>query len=121
MKNGLVETTPAIAFTTGRITVITKGTLDLKTEKMNLSFNATPNNALQISAGELINPYILISGTLSDPVVGLDPAMVLLHGGAAVGTAGISILAKGLFDRMSNTIPLCEEMLKQAPGHFFVE
>ena len=47
------------------------------------------------------------------PEVGLDPAKVLIYGGAAVGTAGLSILAKGLLDRVSTTIPLCEEMQKQ--------
>jgi len=113
ITDGLVETDPAFAFTTGQIALISKGTLDLKTEKMQFNFNATPNNALKISASELFNPYILVGGTLSEPQVGLDPAKVLLHGGAAIGTAGISVLAKGLLDRVGNTVPLCEEMLKQ--------
>lgn len=113
ITDGLVETDPAFAFTTDRIALISKGTLDLKTEKMRINFNAIPNNALKISAGELFNPYILVGGTLGKPEVGLDPAKVLLHGGAAIGTAGLSILAKGLLDRVGNTIPLCEEMLSQ--------
>ena len=113
ITNGLVKTAPAVAFTTSRIAIISKGTLDLKTEKMKLNFNAIPNKALNISASEIFNPYILVGGTLSKPEVGLDPAKVLLHGSVAVGTAGISILAKGVFDRLSNTAPLCEEMLKQ--------
>ena len=113
ITDGLVETDPAIAFVTDKITVVTKGTLDLKTENMNFNFNATPNNALKISAGELFNPYILVGGTLTSPEVGLDPAKALLHGGAAIGTAGISILAKGLLDRVGTTIPLCEKMLQQ--------
>ena len=113
IKDGLVKTDPALAFTTSRITLISKGTVDLKTEKIHLNFNAIPNNALKISASELFNPYILVGGTLSKPDVGLDPAKVLLHGSVAIGTAGISILAKGLIDRVGNTVPLCEEMLKQ--------
>jgi uncharacterized protein involved in outer membrane biogenesis len=113
IKNGMVKTTPAMAFTTDKVTIVTKGTLDLKTEEMKFNFNATPNNALQISATELVNPYILISGTLANPAVGLDPTKTLIHGGAAIGTAGISILAKGLIDRVGNAIPLCEEMLNK--------
>jgi len=113
ITDGLVKTDPALAFTTSRITLVSKGSLDLKTEKMKFNFNATPNKALQVSASELFNPYILVGGTLSKPVVGLDPAKVLLHGGAAIGTAGISILAKGLLDRVGNTAPICEEMLKR--------
>ena len=114
IENGLVKTNPAIAFTTNKIGVVTKATLDLKTEKMNFNFNATPTNALKISAGELFNPYILISGTLTKPEVGIDPAKALLHGGAAIGTAGISILAKGLIDRVGNAMPICEEMQEKA-------
>jgi uncharacterized protein involved in outer membrane biogenesis len=111
ITDGLVETDPALAFTTSRITLVSKGTLDLKTEEMRFNFNATPNNALKLSASELFNPYILVGGTLSKPAVGLDPAKVILHGGAAIGTAGLSILAKGLLDRISTAMPICEEML----------
>ena len=113
ITNGLVKTAPAVAFTTSRITMISKGTLDLKTEQIKLNFNAIPNKALNISASEIFNPYILVSGTISNPEVGLDPAKVLLHGSVAIGTAGISILAKGVLDRVVNTVPLCEQMLEQ--------
>jgi len=112
ITDGMIKTTPAVAFTTSKITLVSKGTIDLKTEKMKLNFNATPNNALKLSASELFNPYILVGGTLSNPAVGLDPAKVILHGGAAIGTAGISILAKGLLDRVSTTMPICEDMLE---------
>lgn len=113
MTDGLLSTEPALAFTTDLIAVVAKGTLDLKTEKMHFNFNATPNNALKISASELVNPYILVGGTLAKPSVGLDPGKVLVQGGLAVGTAGISMLAKGLLDRVGNTVPLCEKMQKQ--------
>ena len=113
MTDGVVETDPALAFITGKISVVAKGTLDLKTEKMHFNFNATPNNALKISASELLNPYILVGGTLANPEVGLDPGKVLVHGGAAIGTAGLSVLAKGLLDRAGNVAPLCEKIQKQ--------
>ena len=112
IKDGIIKTNPALAFTTDQIAIVTKGSLDLKTEKMHFNFNATPTNALKISAGELFNPYILVGGTLSKPAVGIDPGKAILHGGAAIGTAGVSILAKGLLDRVGNAMPLCEEMQK---------
>ena len=115
ISDGLVTTQPAIAFTSQRIAVVTKGTLDLKTEKMHFNFNSTPTNALQINPGEMFHPYILISGTLAKPAVGVDPGKAALHGGAAIATLGISVLAKGLIDRAGNTIPVCEEMLNNPP------
>ena len=112
ITDGMIKTEPAVAFTTNKITLVSKGTLDLKTEGMRLNFTATPNNALKLSASELFNPYILVGGTLSNPAVGLDPGKAILHGGAAIGTAGISILAKGVIDRVSTAKPICEDMLE---------
>jgi len=113
ISNGKLETAPAFAFTTDQIILDANGSLDLKTEEMRFNFTATPRNALKISASELFNPFIVVGGTLSNPTVGLDPAKVLLRGGAAIGTAGISLLAKGLLDRLGNAAPVCEEMLKE--------
>lgn len=115
IENGLVTTSPAIAFTTDKIAVNTAGTIDLKTEKMNFNFNSTPTNALKINAGELFHPFILISGTLTDPKVGVDPGKSALHGGAAIATLGLSVLAKGVIDRASALNPLCDEMLNDPP------
>ena len=113
ITDGLVKTDPAITYSTTKLILVSKGTLDLKTEKLHFNFNATPTNILKISAGELFNPYILIGGTLAEPDVGLDPGKALLHGGVAVGTAGISILAKGLIDRAGTAKPLCEQISEQ--------
>ncbi len=113
--NGLVTTNPAIAFTTDKIAVNTQGTIDLKTEQMNFNFNSTPTNALKINAGELFHPFILISGTLADPKVGVDPGKSALHGGAAIATLGLSVLAKGVVDRAGALNPLCDEMLNDPP------
>jgi len=115
ISDGLVTTNPAIAFTSEKVAVVTKGTLDLKTEKMNFNFNSTPTNALQINPGEMFHPYILISGTLAEPSVGVDPGKAALHGGAAIATLGVSVLVKGVYDRAGNAIPVCEEILNNPP------
>jgi len=115
ISDGLMKTNPALAFTSQRIIVVSKGTLDLKTEKMNFNFNATPTNALKVSATEVFQPYILISGTLAKPNVGVDPGKTVLHGGAAIATLGTSVLAKGVLDRLGTALPVCEDMLKNTP------
>jgi hypothetical protein len=115
ITDGLVETKPALALTSDRLAMVVKGTLDLKTEEMHFNFNATPNNITKINAGEILHPYILISGTLSNPEVGVDPGKAVLYSGAAYVTAGISILAKGVIDRLGNLDPVCEKMLDSGP------
>lgn len=113
INNGHVKTDPALAFTTNKISLIANGKLDLKTEKIKFNFKSIPNKAYKFSTSELINPYVLVGGTLKNPSVGIDPGKVLVKGGIALGTAGISILAKGALDRWGNTVPLCEEMLEK--------
>jgi len=116
ISDGLVKTNPALALTSDRLAMVVKGTLDLKTEEMNFNFNATPTNVTKINAGEILHPYILIGGTLTNPQVGVDPGKAALYSGAAYATAGISILAKGVIDRLGSLDPVCEKMLDSAPG-----
>ncbi|MGD9020266.1 MAG: AsmA-like C-terminal region-containing protein [Lysobacterales bacterium] len=113
ISDGMVRTDPACALTTDKINLAAKGWLDLKTEAMHVNFNVTPRNILKISPSEFINPYILVSGTLAEPKVGVDPAKALIHGGAAVGTSGLSVVAKGLLDRVGVTQRLCEKILEE--------
>jgi hypothetical protein len=42
----------------------------------------------------------MVTGTLASPRIGVDPKGVLFSGGAAVATLGVSIIAKGVWDRM---------------------
>ena len=55
--------------------------------------STVPQKGLGLSVTDLVNPYVKLSGTLAKPSLTLDPEGVLLEGGTAVATAGISILA----------------------------
>ena len=44
----------------------------------------------------------------------VDEAGVLITGGAAVATAGLSLLARGLYDRLSKSGDACKQMHEQA-------
>jgi hypothetical protein len=60
------------------------------------------------SVGEVLNPYIGVFGTFSKPVIRIDQETAFIAGGAAVATAGVSILAKGLWDRIRHSGDACE-------------
>jgi len=115
ISDGVVQTDPALAFNSERIVMVAKGTLDLKTEALNINFNATPTNVLKISATEVFQPYLAITGTLANPEVGIAPGRAVIAGGAAIATLGTSVLAKGLWDRLGTAIPVCEDMLNNKP------
>jgi len=114
IENGLINAKPGMAVQTGTMNVISEGTIDLRTEKLDINFKTQPRKKISISAGEFINPYLKVSGTLANPRLMLDPTGTLVTGGAAVATFGLSILATALWDRVSSSSDPCSEIVKQA-------
>ena len=69
------------------------------------------------NAGMFVTPFIKVTGTLTEPGVGLDEKGSLLTGGAAVATGGLSILYKGIFDRVTAEGDRCEKTLTDVGEH----
>jgi uncharacterized protein involved in outer membrane biogenesis len=96
-----------------RLTVVSQGTIDLDTEKMNIDFETRPRKGLGITASDLFKPFIRVGGTLANPAIALDPASTVVEGGLAVATAGLSILAKSLANRYLRSKNPCEQALSE--------
>jgi len=108
---GQVTVDPMITHIEG-FTIFSKGTIDLQTEKVNLSFNTKPRKGLGITPGTVINTLIKVGGTLKKPAIELDPAGTIVGGTAAVATAGLSVLAKGFSDRFLSSKDPCGDARK---------
>lgn len=111
VTDGQVAVQPVV-FRTRQITIFSEGEIDLRTEKIDLSFNSVPRKGLGLSASTLINPFIKVGGRLKSPVVELDPANTVVRGGIAVATAGLSILAKSMGDRFLSSKDPCGDALR---------
>ena len=109
--DGRVKVEPVIVHVE-EFTVISKGTIDLQTEKINMSFNTKPRKGLGITPGTVINTLIKVGGTLKKPAIELDPAGTIVGGTAAVATAGLSVLAKGFSDRFLSSKDPCGDARK---------
>jgi hypothetical protein len=77
-----------------------------------------PTKGLGISFSDLINPYTMISGTLTNPSLTLDPEGVLVEGGAAVATGGISIVARRFKDRFLSAKDACGKAVAEVDEKF---
>jgi len=107
--NGVVQGNPAAYFQTNTMRVLTDAVLDLETEKIKIAFETLPKKGVSfLSVGEVLNPYIGVFGTFSKPVIKIDEKTAFVAGGAAVATAGVSILAKGFWDRIRRSGDACE-------------
>lgn len=108
-EDGQVTSTPNLFMSTTKVRMVSAASIDLESEKLGISIRTTPTRTLGISAAELVNPYVQVVGTLGKPRLAVDEKGVLLSGGAAVATGGLSILARGLWDRMSRSKNPCKQ------------
>lgn len=116
VTNGEIAFQPGLVAQTDKMNIAATGKVSLATEKIDIGFRTAPRARVSISAGEFVNPYLKVAGTLGDPVLTLDPAGALVTGGAAVATAGLSLIATALWDRVFRADDPCaaavEESLK---------
>jgi uncharacterized protein involved in outer membrane biogenesis len=111
--DGQATTPRGLVFQTDAVTWTGTGSLDLKTEKINVSVKSKAREGLGIGAGRLAE-LAVVHGTLNQPSIAVDPKGVLTQGAdlaLAVGTGGLSALAEGLWDRTEGRSERCEQIV----------
>ena len=96
-----------LAVQTERLTILSSGNVNLGTEAIDVSLSTKSREGLGLSIGSVANSFLKLSGTLNQPSVNLDAAGSVGTTGAAVATGGLSVLARGLFDRLSAEADIC--------------
>jgi uncharacterized protein involved in outer membrane biogenesis len=104
-----IATLDQVAIQTNQLLFVATGSLDLNTENLNVNFRAKPREGLGVSLGTLANSFLGVRGTLASPRVSIDPKGSVTTTGAAVATGGLSLLARGVWDRLSAARNICEE------------
>jgi hypothetical protein len=106
-KDGIVTTDPALVMRTREVDIVSVGSADLRTEKIDFNVKTTGRTGLGFGIAQLINPYLKVTGTLASPGLTLDPTGALVNGGAAFATAGLSVVATTLWDRFVHESDPC--------------
>ena len=70
---GVLKTDPVIVIRTADLDIISNGSVDLRNEAIDFNFKTSARGGLGFSAGELLNAYVKVSGTLSKPYLTVDP------------------------------------------------
>jgi len=94
---------------TDTMTTIASGSVNLRNEKLDIAFRAKPREGIGISLGTVANQLLEVRGTLESPRVRVDAGRTATTTGAAVATGGLSLLARGLWDRLSAEADICED------------
>jgi AsmA family protein len=115
VHDGVVTVDRTAAVETSQVGIAMAGTVDLAKETIDLSIRPQAKQGIGIGLGDLAN-LVKITGTLSDPQVGVDvagAASAAAQVGIGVMTGGLSLLAKGLFDKATMEAP-CDAALKRS-------
>lgn len=115
IEDGIAEFDDTLAAQLTEVTWHGGGKVNLKTEKLGVAIKPKPRKGLGISVtGGLANLFY-VGGSLKSPSVGLNPTGLVKSYGkyaATAATGGLSLLAEGLFNRITAGEDLCEEILE---------
>jgi hypothetical protein len=114
VQDGIASANPSLVIQTDKMNIISKGTLDLTTEKIGFKINTGARKGIGISAADFINPFIKVGGTLANPRIALDAPTAAVTTGAAVVTLGISMLATAATKRIFRKKDPCGAALAEA-------
>jgi hypothetical protein len=117
-KDGVATSDKGIAFETSKMTVVSSGTANLKSEAIDFSLRPEPRQAGGIGAGELVK-LLRVRGTLGEPKIGIDEletAKAAATLGGAVVTGGLSSVAQALAKKPSADPQPCETAKGRAPA-----
>jgi uncharacterized protein involved in outer membrane biogenesis len=102
-----IATIEQLAVQSDKLTIISSGDINLDTEVIDMTLSTKTREGFGVSLGGVVNSFLKLGGTLGAPSVGVDAAGSVTTTGVAVMTGGMSVLAKGLFDRVSAEADLC--------------
>ena len=117
IRNGTAATHTGIAMQTDQLNVIGGGTIDLKTEAIDIAAKPQPRQGVGVNLAGF-SDFVHLGGTLSDPKPVADAAGIAKTGakvGLAFATGGLSLLAQGLFDRATADDDVCAIALGTKP------
>lgn len=112
--DGTAHLAPGIVSRTNRTDFYASGNIKLGEEKLRLIFLTKSRKGIGVSPLKVVAPRLKVSGTMTEPRFSVDTASTALSTGAAVFSGGVTVLATGLWDRMSSSSDACMQLYQQA-------
>jgi AsmA family protein len=120
VRDGIATAQRTIAYETSKVNMVMAGTINLRTEALDLAVRPNVKEGIGIGAGALAE-LVRVTGTLSDPSVGIDTlgsARAALSVGGAILTGGLSLLGEAALAKATADPHPCQTALAGAttPG-----
>ena len=115
-QNGLGTLKPGLVMRTTKVDLFANGTVDLKTETADLRLMTTPRTGIGISPASVLAPRLTVKGSLANPNFSVDSRSSALSTYTAFISGGASVVARGLWDRVTRNSDPCDNLYKLAIG-----
>jgi hypothetical protein len=118
VRNGIATSERTIAYETTKVNMVAAGTIDFRTEALDLAIRPTVKEGIGVGAISLAE-LVKVTGTLADPSIGLDTlgsARAALSVGGAVLTGGLSLLGERVLSARTADPAPCRTALGQPPA-----
>ncbi|MDT0619207.1 AsmA family protein [Salinisphaera sp. P385] len=117
IRDGVARGEKAIAMQTDKVNVLGNAVIDLATEAIAIRVKPTARSGIGVNLGTLAGGFS-IGGSLTNPQPTSGDVVAKLKAagrvGAAISTAGLSLIAEGAFDRTFATSDPCGVVLGEA-------
>lgn len=117
VKSGEATFEQGIGIETEKVNILGAGTIDLKTEAVDLGIRSEARQGLGVSAAGIASKMVRVKGTLAEPKVGVDvlgAAETAARVGGAVMTGGLSLFGEAAFGALTSDEPPCKRALGKA-------
>ena len=115
-EDGVLISNKQMAIDSSRMKIVGSGKIDMHTENIAIGFTPIAKQGVGVNVGNLVK-FVYLGGTLSNPHMENDPVGIAKSGVAvstALATGGLSLIAEGLFKRVTNTGDICKRALEDS-------
>jgi hypothetical protein len=114
IADGIATSSDGIALRLKHIDILGSGAANLRTSEILFGYRAVRRELFSFSLLGLTSGFAKVTGTIDNTTVSLDPGGLLLQGGAAWATAGLSLLAGDLWRKLESSTDPCTRIASGA-------
>jgi hypothetical protein len=113
VREGIATSHRTIAYETSKVNMVMAGTIDFRSEGLDLAVRPSVKEGIGIGASALAE-LVRVTGTLAEPSVGIDSlgsARAALSVGGAILTGGLSLLGEAAISKATTDPHPCQTAL----------
>ena len=119
VKDGIATAARGIAVETAKVQVVGAGTVDLRSEALDLGISPRARDGIGVSLSTPVAGMTRLRGTLAHPTIGIDEMGTVRTAasvGAAMATGGLSLLGELVIDKFTADSAPCQTALGRPPA-----